>query len=107
MEAELRLKKYLAKKGLKQNAVAQKLGESPSYMNKVLNGKSNFSHEFLLKIVRAFPDLDLNWLFRGGNFHDETHIYISEPGQIYKSPTDLVEDIEHKVRLLKELLAQE
>lgn len=107
MTPEERFKEYLDKEGLKQRNVAEKLGQSVTYFNKVLNGKVNFTHEMLVQIAKEFPKLDMNWLFKGGESPEMTHPRVSESVDTYGNPLNLVNDIEEKVKILKSLLTQE
>ena len=54
---------------LSASAMADKIGVQRSSISHLLTGRNKPSLEFVLKIVHAFPEVDLYWLLQGeGNF---------------------------------------
>ncbi|MBC8110031.1 MAG: helix-turn-helix domain-containing protein [Verrucomicrobia bacterium] len=45
--------------------LAQALGEKPTKLYNILNGKARPSYETLESILRQYPQINMNWLFRG------------------------------------------
>ncbi|MCZ8228559.1 helix-turn-helix transcriptional regulator [Flavobacterium sp.] len=53
---------------------ADKIGVQRSSLSHLLSGRNKPSLDFILKIIEAFPDVDLYWILIGkGNFPKEKH----------------------------------
>lgn len=51
------------------SSFAEKIGVQRSSISHILSGRNKPSLDFILKILTAFPEVDLYWLFNGkGNF---------------------------------------
>ena len=57
------LKQFRQEHGLSQSKMAEKLGVSKSFYEKVEYGQRSASREFLLKFKAAFPAYDMNIFF--------------------------------------------
>lgn len=55
---------YIDSKGITKNKFSQKIGLSNSYMTK-MEGSSSVGSKIIEKIVREYPDINLNWLITG------------------------------------------
>jgi len=101
MSVGKKLKKVLKEKKLKQYEFALAIDENITQVNKVLNDQRFISYEMLDKIMKFFPDLDMNWLLREDasqrNFVNETE----EAYVAYRSPEKMIADIEKDLQLLK------
>lgn len=64
-----RLKKVIDYYGLSASAFADKLGVQRSSISHILSGRNKPSLEFVMKILHAFPEVELYWLLNGkGSF---------------------------------------
>lgn len=52
-EAYKELKSAIAKRGLKQNYVARKIGITPNYLGQILNGKHKLSADIAIKAAQV------------------------------------------------------
>ena len=57
------LRQFRQENGLSQSKMAQKLGVSKSFYEKVEYGQRSASRDFLLKFKAAFPAYDMNIFF--------------------------------------------
>lgn len=64
----IELKKFRHSKGLSQEKIARTLDITVSYYSQIERGYVPFSREFILKMKRTFPEIDINKIF----FTDET-----------------------------------
>jgi len=101
MEFHEKLKQYLKTTGFSQKEVAKKIGYSDSMMSRYL--KSNKpNYEFLNALIKVFPDIDLNYLFK-----DDTEEHLAEGiGPHTKDEVVLIDEIELRLHFLKEVLTQ-
>jgi transcriptional regulator with XRE-family HTH domain len=68
-----RLEQILAHYQLSASAFADAIGVQRSSISHLLSGRNKPSLDFVLKVVREFPEVNLYWLLNGkGNFPD-TH----------------------------------
>ncbi|WP_046756776.1 helix-turn-helix domain-containing protein [Kordia jejudonensis] len=64
-----RLRKILEYYGLSASAFADKLSVQRSSISHILSGRNKPSLEFVMKILNAFPEVELYWLLNGkGSF---------------------------------------
>ncbi|SHI72535.1 DNA-binding transcriptional regulator, XRE-family HTH domain [Arenibacter nanhaiticus] len=64
-----RLNKVLGFYDLSASVFADKIGVQRSSISHLLSGRNKPSLEFVLKVISAFPDVDLYWLLNGkGSF---------------------------------------
>lgn len=67
-----RLEKILAYYGLSASAFADKISVQRSSISHLLTGRNKPSLEFVLKVVKTFPEVNLYWLLNGkGSFPAE------------------------------------
>ncbi len=62
-----RLKKVREKKGKTQAEFAEAIGVSQSVVSEMESGRTKPSGAIILGVARGFPDIDRDWLLRGGN----------------------------------------
>jgi len=68
-----RLQTLLQHYGLTASAFADSLNVQRSSVSHIVSGRNKPSLDFVLKIVHAYPEVDLQWLLNGkGNFPKET-----------------------------------
>ncbi|GGZ69079.1 helix-turn-helix domain-containing protein [Algibacter mikhailovii] len=64
-----RLQKVIDYYGESASSFAEKIGVQRSSISHILSGRNKPSLDFTLKVLTAFPDVDLYWLFNGrGSF---------------------------------------
>ena len=70
-----RLQKVIDYYGESASSFAEKIGVQRSIISHILSGRNKPSLDFILKVLSAFPEVDLYWLFNGkGKFPSETKI---------------------------------
>ncbi len=68
-----RLERILSYYGLSASAFADRIGVQRSSISHLLTGRNKPSLEFVLKVVRTFPEVNLYWLLNGkGSFPSKT-----------------------------------
>ena len=105
MEFGERLNQILLEKKLKQSAFAKQIDENKVTINQYIKGSRPPKVEFLMKLVSFFPDIDLNWLFRGTPLSDRVNDEAESYG-IPETPDVLIENIEKNLMALKAKLSQ-
>ena len=60
-----RLKNWMENKGLKPSVFADKIGVNRATISHILSGRNKPSIDFLEKLLRAYPNLNSNWLITG------------------------------------------
>ena len=67
-----RLHKVMDYYGESASSFAEKIGVQRSSISHILSGRNKPSLDFVLKVLSAFPEVDLYWLFNGkGQFPSE------------------------------------
>ena len=67
-----RLQKVIDYYGESASSFAEKIGVQRSSISHILSGRNKPSLDFILKVLSAFPEVDLYWLFNGkGEFPSE------------------------------------
>lgn len=95
-----KLGRFFKSKGLKQKEVGEILGFSPAMMGRYIHGTANIGPDFLIKLHKHFPEIDLNDLFKVENNPN----MVNDSRVVYEKSNVLIdlEDIEeriHKIRL--------
>ena len=68
-----RLQKIIDFYGESSSSFAEKIGVQRSSISHILSGRNKPSLDFTLKVLSAFPEVDLYWLFNGeGEFPSKT-----------------------------------
>ena len=60
-----RLQKIIDYYGESASSFAEKIGAQRSSISHILSGRNKPSLDFILKILSAYPEVDLYWLFNG------------------------------------------
>lgn len=69
MEFSKRLQEIITYYGLSGSALADKIGVQRSSISHIISGRNKPSLDFVLKVLSAFPEVDLYWLLNGqGSF---------------------------------------
>ncbi len=94
-----RLKKIIDFYAESASSFAEKIGVQRSSISHLLSGRNKPSLEFILKVLSAYPEIDLYWLTNGKgqfppNTKKETPIFSSEKEDLFSntksSPIDVV-----------------
>lgn len=64
-EFSKRLQKVITHYGESASSFAEKIGVQRSSISHILSGRNKPSLEFILKILSAFPEVELYWLLNG------------------------------------------
>lgn len=81
-----RLKEIIEENELSSSAFAEKLGVQRATISHLLSGRNKPSLDFIMKVIEAFPEVDLYWLLNGkGNYKKE------ETSTPLESPTETVD----------------
>ena len=60
-----RLKNWIESEGLKSSQLADNIGVNRATISHILSGRNKPSIDFLQKLLRAYPNLNSNWLITG------------------------------------------
>ena len=75
-----RLEKILAEYELSAAGFAQKIEVGRATISHILSGRNKPSLDFVLKVISAFPEVDLYWLLFGqGHFPKNSEIHTTTP----------------------------
>jgi len=65
MNYQERLKEYFKNKGYKNKELVVILGYSESMISRYLSGVKEINMGFLQSVITHFPEVDLNYIFKG------------------------------------------
>ena len=106
MDFSEKLKLVLRENGLTQREFSEKVGMEPAHANKFFTGRKP-NYEFLLKVVKAFPKIDLNWLLLDQDEHNTNWAVTDGSIPITKKEAEIyIRNIEQNLSELKQLLTQ-
>ena len=102
-----KLRLYFKKNGISQKEAAERLGHAPAMMSRFLSGASVFDANFIIALVREFPEIDLKYIFSDDK---EKLSSVEEPkiGNVIKEEDVIreLELIEKKLSNIRKVLAQ-
>lgn len=101
-----RVSELLKNRGIKQNKFAEDIQEDPVSVNRYLKESRTPKVEFINKVVEYFPEVDLNWLFRGHGPSLDTLNEVPSAYEAPRTPQTLIENIEENLKELKAKLSQ-
>lgn len=91
-----RIALIMSVKNLSPTELADRLKVQRSSISHILSERNKPSLEFMLKIVEAFPDLSLDWVFRGEGAMLKSQVESMQtaykPSALEKMPIDLFEN---------------
>jgi len=97
MDFHKKLREFFEEKRISNRELAKRINYSEVMVGRYLR-ESKPNYEFLKSIKKAFPDLDLNYLF-----NEETMSHLEEDTPIYsKTPIILIDEIEVRLKYLKD-----
>lgn len=102
-----KLQLFFKKKGLKQKEIGEALGYSPAMISRYLKGSDKINSDFILILVKKFPEIDLQYIFSDENKNTSM---VSEPCEEYGiKEEDIIDElqlIEKKISNIRECLAR-
>jgi transcriptional regulator with XRE-family HTH domain len=99
-----KLAMYLKTKGISQKEAGKRLDTSTSMMSRYLTGKDKVNSDFIIKLLKVFPDIDLRSIFSDEPPNLKENDFYDPPREI--NVINELEIIEKKITLIKEYLAQ-
>ena len=107
MEYNEKLRLYFKKRGVSQKEAAERLGHAPAMMSRFLSGVSVLDANFIVALVKEFPDVDLKYIFSDNEVISST---AQEPTVNYgikeKDIVGELELIEQKIASIRNVLAR-
>ena len=88
-----RIKEVITGHNMTPKAFAEKVGENPSKLSHIFSGRNNPSLALVLKICRAFPDVQVNWLL-GFKYNEESQSYMPSQSVAVNGVIDFSENDE-------------
>ncbi|WP_435625584.1 helix-turn-helix transcriptional regulator [Flagellimonas sp.] len=82
-----RIKLLLEHYELGVSAFADKIGIQRSSMSHILNGRNKPSLDFVMKVIKTFPEVNLYWLLNGKGSFPNTDTEITETSSLPLSET--------------------
>ena len=102
-----KLKLYFKKNGISQKEVSDRLGHAPAMISRFLSGSSVFDANFIKDLIREFPDIDLQDIFKDEVANKSV---LSEPSEIYGlKEVDVLHElelIENRIAIIRKILAR-
>jgi transcriptional regulator with XRE-family HTH domain len=99
-----KLQLFFKEKGLKQYEVGEILGYSPTMIGRYIKGTDKINADFIIKMVKEFPDVDLQYIFS-----DDEAKGTAEPKPYYGLDDDSIDKelniIIQKAKKVREYLA--
>ncbi|MEI6865511.1 helix-turn-helix transcriptional regulator [Flavicella sp.] len=92
-----KLKEYFTNKGLNNRQIANEIGYSEAMVGRYLT-KSKPNFELLTRIVKSYPDIDLNKLFK----EKYSNTVQEEPAIYTKESIAIINNIEKELQALKD-----
>ena len=68
-----RINLLLKAKNISARQFAEEIGIQPRGMSHILSGRNNPSLDFVMKVIRRYPEIDINWLMFGKGEMYESH----------------------------------
>lgn len=104
-----KIKKFMDLKGLNNRELSRKINKAESRVS-TWSKADKPSLEFVMSIVKAYPDFDLNYYLKDQVAYPELEEVeleaAEERGSYGQSATDIIEEIESKLSILKKKVAQ-
>lgn len=92
-----KLRLFFKSKGLSQKEVGKRLGHAPAMISRFFSGESNFGPDFIVSLVKEFPEIDLKYIFT----EEESFTALQEPREKYRSENAVVIE---ELKLIEEKL---
>lgn len=80
-----RIRKIINEKNLTNSEFSEQTGIPKSGLSHILSGRNKVSLDYVLKILKAFPEIDTDWLLTGeGNSEKLNHEFLEKKDNIDK-----------------------
>ena len=90
-----RINLLLKAKNVTARQFAEEIGIQPSGMSHILSGRNNPSLDFVMKVVKRWPEVNINWLMFGkGEMYASVPLSVPEPVQHIAEPQPAVQATE-------------
>ncbi|HLS31011.1 MAG TPA: helix-turn-helix transcriptional regulator [Flavobacteriaceae bacterium] len=86
-----RLEKMMSHYSLSASSFSEKIGVARSSISHILSGRNKPSLDFILKILKEFPEVNLYWLMNG-----KGRMFVSKESVSSNSPSPLPTKVESK-----------
>lgn len=104
-----RLEEFIKSRNVTQDEVAVQTKLTRQTVNNIINGKSNASSEFLIKMASIYRELNLNWLISGKgemvNNGDSTTLYDPREDYSLKGLIELLDEKENTLIALQKVIS--
>tara|TARA_R110002050_G_scaffold251675_1_gene389944 strand:- start:560 stop:883 length:324 start_codon:yes stop_codon:yes gene_type:complete len=106
MEFGDKMRELLDKKGITQKEFAKEINMNYAHANKFFTGRTP-NMEFILKVAKRYPEIDLNWLLLPHEEHN-TQLRVAEQSADYSLSKAMkyIDGVEEKLEELKKYLTQ-
>lgn len=84
-----RINLILKAKNITSKQFAEEIGVQPSGLSHILSGRNNPSLDFVMKVIRRYPEIDIHWLMFG-----KGEMYESQPIHLHPLPVDPQPEVE-------------
>jgi transcriptional regulator with XRE-family HTH domain len=102
-----KIRLYFKKIGVSQIEVGKRLGHSPAMISRFWSGTSVFDANFIIALVKEFPEIDLKYIFSSEAADTSVAPELEEDNSIKEE--DVIRElelIEKKISNIKKVLAQ-
>ena len=107
MEYFEKLRLFFKNNGISQKEVGQRLGHAPAMISRFWSGESSFGPDFIVALVKEFPEIDLQYIFSAT---DNNSNRVHEPNGNYGLKKENIdkelEIIADKITEIRKVLAQ-
>lgn len=105
MSFQENLRKYLKSKDLSQKRAAEMIGYTTVNFNHYL-GDRDPNFDLIMNLIKAFPDIDLNYLFKGTKINAGVNFLEEPPTEYLSEDEKIISEIEEKLQQLKSNLSR-
>lgn len=82
-----RINLLLQAKNITSRQFAEEIGIQPSGMSHILSGRNNPSLDFVMKVIRRWPEININWLMFGkGEMFTSVVVNVPSPAPVQPHP---------------------
>lgn len=104
MDWNEKLDEFFREKDLSQKMVGEMIGVGKSAISKMLAGNQKLTHDILIALLKAFPDLDIRQIMLGEN--EDSSSKVEPQGSQNERALEELETVYKKLDNIKLLLSQ-
>lgn len=101
-----KLRLFFKNKGLSQKDVSIRLGHAPAMISRFLSGESVFGPDFIISLIKEFPEIDLHYIFSEDDTTNPAQVALPFQGLTNDNLDRELEIIGKKVANVRDFLAQ-